>query len=337
MTISYDITWDLDPTSPTFRGRTSLRFSGRRSHADLAAVGLRGARLNGREVSSWDGTRLALKAADDNVLEVDADFAYGEDRGFRRVTVDGSTYLYALNHPTRAQWTFCCFEQTQRGRVNLTVNAEGLVLTNSTRSPIAPYVVTAAAGPWEAVGEHVYAMRSRAAERVRGEAVSRLIRRSIEFYEHLLDVPYPYEKCEAVFVPRIGFLAFSSPGLIMFDDDAFDTLASREPAYAVTVLSHEVAHTWSGNLVDAEPWLVEGVATYLSRLATAELLPGSDPWTVPENTPWPDKPYAPHLARLMSVEESIGRPALLHGLTTYYRRHAHTNAGWAELKACLRQ
>ncbi|MEU4800734.1 M1 family aminopeptidase [Actinosynnema sp. NPDC023587] len=334
MTISYDITWDLDPAEPAFRGRTAVRFRGKPPHAQLAATRLRRAQLNGRDVP-WDGARIALDA--DGVLEVDADFAYAEDRGFRKVVVDGATYQYTLQYPDLAQWSFCALDQRARSEITLTVHAPGRVLTSSTDTPIAPYALTAAAGPWVEIAEQVHVTRVRSGERARGEAVSRRIREAIGFFENLLDVPYPYGKCDAVFVPDIPHLAFSSPGLIMFDDAVFDALATLDPLYTTTVLSHEVAHAWSGNLVDAEPWLVEAVATYLSRLAAEELLPGADPWRTPDNAPWPDRPYAPHLARVRAMEDALGRPALLRALTTYFKRYAHTNAGWAEFKACLRE
>ncbi|MBB5956266.1 hypothetical protein FHS29_002852 [Saccharothrix tamanrassetensis] len=433
MTISYDITWDLDPTAATFRGRTSLRFNGKRSHAELAAVQVRRATLNGRDVP-WDGSRLALRTPDDshaaqpsrsaeplhaadglhtteplsateplggtgplrtaeplpatgpspaagplpatgplstaepshtadglhtadsshatgfshagaalhgpddNVLEVDADFAYAEDHGFRRATVDGDTYLYTYHYPNWTQRSFACFEPNLRGAVTMNINApDASVLTSDTTSPVVPYAITAVVGPWAEVGGNVYAMRTRAAERDHGEAVSQLFARSITYFEHLLGIPYPYGTCAAVFVPDIPSLAFSSAGLVLFDDDAFDALATREPRYATTVVSHEVAHQWSGNLVDAEPWLVEGLATYLSRLATEELVPGSRPWSDLDNAPLPDRPYAAHLSRIVAVEEAIGRTALVQGLTTYFRRHAHTTASWAHLQACWRQ
>ncbi|MEV0679986.1 M1 family aminopeptidase [Actinosynnema sp. NPDC050436] len=334
MTISYDITWDLDPTARGFRGRTAVRFCGTPSHAQLAASHLRHARLNGRDVP-WDGARVALDAAGE--LEVDADFAWADDRGFRRVRADGATYLYTLQYPDRAPWSFCALDQRARSEFALTVNAPGLVLASSTETPIAPYALAAAAGPWEQVAEQVYATGSRAAQRPDGEAVSRRVREAIAFFEDLLEVPFPYGKCEALFVPDLPHLAFSSPGLILFDDAVLDALATREPLYATTVLSHEVAHAWSGNLVDAEPWLVEALATYLSRLATEHLLPGTDPWQLPPNAPWPDRPYAPHLARVRAMEDALGRPALLRALRTYFRRYAHTDAGWAEFKACLRE
>ncbi|WP_433268434.1 M1 family aminopeptidase [Actinosynnema sp. CS-041913] len=337
MTISYDITWDLDPSAATFRGRTSLRFNEKRSHAELAAVEVHRATLNGRDVP-WDGSRLALDAVGDSVLEVDAVFAYAEDRGFLKATVDGDAYLYAYHYPNWTQRSFCCFEAGLRGVVTLNVNAPNAsVLTSNTTTPVVPYAVTAAVGPWAEVGADVHAMRTRAADRDRGAAVSRLVTRSIAYYEHLLGVPYPYGTCAAVFVPDIPSLAFSSAGLVLFADEAFDALATREPRYAVTVVSHEVAHQWSGNLVDAEPWLVEGLATYLSRLATEELLPGSRPWSDLDTAPLPDRPYAAHLARIVAVEEAIGRTALLQGLATYFRRHAHTTASWAHLQACWRQ
>ncbi|RKT52566.1 M1 family aminopeptidase [Saccharothrix australiensis] len=337
MTISYDIAWTLDPSAATFRGRTTARFRGARPHAELAAVEVVRATLNGRDVP-WDGERLTLRAApEDNVLEVDAVFPYESERGFRKATDDGDTYLYTLHYPQWAKRSFCCLEPDRRAAFALTVDTPGPVLTSDTAFPIVPYAVTVAAGPWSEVGDDVHVMRSRAVERDKGEEVSRLLKRSIAYFEHLLGVPYPYRRCRAVFVPELPILAFSAPGLIMFDDGALNALTSREPRYAVTVVSHEVAHQWAGNLVDSEPWLVEGLATYLSRLATEELLPGSRPWSELDTAPLPDRAYLPHLTRVAAVEEAIGRTALVQGLTTCFRRHAHATASWAHLQSYWRQ
>lgn len=320
MTVDYAITWRLEPTS--FRTHTRATFTTPRPHALLEATDVRHARLDGRDVP-WDGARLALGSA--GVLEVESVHAYAPDRGFRQVEVDGRTYRYTLHHPTHAPRTFCCLDHTTRATTTVTVHAPGKALVSDTRAPVAPHALAAAVGPWVEVAPDVHAARPFA-----GDAVSALVARSVGFFEDVLGVPYPYGACRVVFVPDLPVLGFSSPGLILLD-----TRAPLEvsPLHAATVVAHEVAHQWAGNVTDGEPSLVEGLATYLSRLAAEAFVPGVDPWTPPAGTPWPDRPYAPHLARVVGLEARVGRKALLRALGEVFRAHRFGAAGWADLEA----
>jgi aminopeptidase N len=341
---SYDITLDLDD-SDCFRSRTVVRFSSDQpaAVADLAARSVESITLNGRRLAAaevWDGTRLTLTGLDAvNVLEVDGLFPYAvEERGLRRAhDPDGTTYLYALNFPAAAPRVFCCFDDPGlRAKVTLTLSVPDgwTCVTNGTTRPLAPYVVAGAAGPWvrlhEAARSSVYAQRSRAGER--GGEIAGVMAQAIAWYEDRLGVPYPYEKLDAVFVRDLPPLAFSAPGLILFNDKVFDRIAARGPQYAATVISHEVAHAWIGGLVDCDAqWLVEACATYLSRTAVVDLMPGSQPWTVESA---PDAAYAPDAERIRDLEQTIGRTNILRGLGEFCRRFAHGNAGPAELAAC---
>ncbi|CAL9635855.1 hypothetical protein SUDANB95_06180 [Actinosynnema sp. ALI-1.44] len=319
MTVDYEITWHLDETS--FRTHTRVAFTGPRPHALLEATDVRHARLNGRDVP-WDGARLILGS--DGVLDVESVHAYAPDRGFRRVEVDGEVYRYTLHHPTAAPRTFCCLDHDTRAMV--TVHSSEPVLVSDTRAPVAPFAVVAAAGPWVEVAEHVHAVRPVAAE-----AVSSLVARSVAFFEDLLGVPYPYGVCRLVFVPDLPVLGFSSPGLVLLDARAPLTTS---PLHAATVVAHEVAHQWAGNVTGGEVSLVEGLATYLSRLAAEALVPGADPWRpVPPEVKWPDRPYAPFLARVVGLEARIGREALVGAVGSLFRAHRFADATWSDLEA----
>ncbi|MFI9816227.1 M1 family aminopeptidase [Saccharothrix variisporea] len=328
MTVDYTIAWHLEPTS--FRTHTRVSFPTPRPHALLEATDVRHARLNGHDVP-WDGARLALGPVgvpgSAGVLEVESVHAYAPDRGFRRVEVDGDTYRYTLHHPTFAPRTFCCLDHTTRATTAVTVHAPGNALVSDTRAPVAPHALAAAVGPWAEVGPDVHAARSRTFD---GRAVSALVARSVGFFEDLLDVPYPYGSCRVVLVPELPVLGFSSPGLVLLDTRAPLDLS---PLHAATVVAHEVAHQWAGNVTDGESSLVEGLATYLSRLAAEAFVPGADPWTPPTGTPWPDRPYAPHLARVVGLEARVGRKALVRALGEFFRAHRFGEAGWADLEA----
>jgi aminopeptidase N len=352
---SYDLAWQLDPAASQVKGCTTVRFRGSGRQVDLAAAQVLSASLNGRPVS-WDaplGPGTAGSAGSGgsaggspDVLRVEALFPFA-DRGFRRVVdpVDGQVYLYAASYPDAASRTMCHFADPDlRAPVALTVTvppswtclsngpaviAEGETLTFTPTAPILSSTVAPVAGPFVRAHESVYVPRSRAS--VDGAAVADLMARSIGCYEELLGVPYPYPKCDAVFVHELSSLALSTPGLIVFDQAVLDRL--DEPRYAMTVVSHEVAHQWSGNLVSTSSWLLEGLTVYLSRLFVEEALPGSRPWGDLPGRRLPDRPYAPHLARVLEVEARIGRAAVLRGLRTVMEEFAHRHAAVEDFEA----
>ncbi|EMD25179.1 aminopeptidase [Amycolatopsis azurea DSM 43854] len=355
---SYDIELVIDPAAEFFRSRTVIRFGcdEQATFADLAAHLVDKVVLNDHALvvsDVWNGSRLELTGlTTSNVLEVEALFPYAvEGRGLRRATdPDGTTYVYGMNFPDAAPRVFCCFDDAGlRAPVTLNLSApeEWSCLVNGTAEPIAPYLVAGAAGPWATlcrttipsrdspVPLTVHTQRSRAAARERGAEIADLMARSVAFYEHHLGVPYPYEKCEAVFVRDLPSLAFSLPGLILFNDKVFDLVATRGPRYAATIVSHEVAHAWIGGLVDCgdDLWLVEACATYLSRTAVPELAPGSDPWAAAEPAP-PDATYAPDAELIRELAGTIGHENVLRGLSLFFGRFAHRHAGRADLAAC---
>ncbi|HJP73322.1 MAG TPA: M1 family aminopeptidase [Pseudonocardiaceae bacterium] len=350
---SYDIELLLDePRSEVFRSRSTIRFSCARpsAYADLAASAVESAVLNGRPLDiaqAWDGARLRLTGLEAvNKLEVEGVFGFAvSGRGLRRASdPDGTGYVYGIHYPDAASRVFCCFDDPKlRARIDLRISAPTgwTSLTNGTAARLAPYLVAGAAGPWARLHQRtasaevplaVYAQRARSGEQDLGRRIAELLAESIAWCEQALGVPYPYEKCDAVFVRDLPPLALSTPGLILFADRAFDRLETRQ--YAVTVLCHEVAHSWLGGLVDCagHPWLVEAAATYLARTAVLDLVPGARPWDM-DDPPAPDAGYAEDAELIRSVEDTIGREPVLRGLGEYCRRFAGGNAGPVELAA----
>lgn len=354
---SYAVELMLDPLlANAFRCRTTIRFSSDNAtaRADLRSSVVESATLNGLplDISQvWDGSTLRLTGLGSaNVLEVEGLFPYSvDDRGVRRATdQDGTVYVYNVNSPAATSRAFCCFDDHDlRARVDLRVSvpAGWTALVSDTSSPLAPYLAVFAAGPWSRLYQGslscagvlvplaVYAQRSRAGGLDRARHIADLVARSVAFYEHLLGVPYPYQKCDAVFVRDLPQLALSVPGLIVFADAVFDPAETAGYQYDLTVISHEIAHAWIGCLVDSgvDSWLIEACATYLARTAVHSLISGSQPWDDPDA---PDAYYAPDADLIRDVEGAIGRDNVLRGLGLFCRRFAHRNAGRAELTAC---
>ena len=76
---------------------------------------------------------------------------------------------------------------------------------------------------------------------------------------------YPYTELDVVEAPLRYAIGVEFPEIVLISSDLFDT--PEKPEFAVTV-AHEVAHQWwynvVGNDVFVEPWLDEGLTTYVS-------------------------------------------------------------------------
>ncbi|XP_055901908.1 aminopeptidase N isoform X2 [Eupeodes corollae] len=103
-------------------------------------------------------------------------------------------------------------------------------------------------------------------------------RRILPFFESYFGIEYKLPKIDMVSVPDFGFGAMENWGLITFRDssllvpqDQEKTSSAEHTEYVATIIAHELAHQWFGNLVTPkwwdDLWLKEGFATYMSYIA----------------------------------------------------------------------
>ncbi|KAG5541207.1 hypothetical protein RHGRI_021155 [Rhododendron griersonianum] len=99
--------------------------------------------------------------------------------------------------------------------------------------------------------------------------------------------PYSLPKLDMVAIPDFAAGAMENYGLVTYRETALlyddkHSAASNKQRVA-TVVAHELAHQWFGNLVTMEwwthLWLNEGFATWVSYLATDSLFPEWKIWT----------------------------------------------------------
>jgi aminopeptidase N len=166
------------------------------------------------------------------------------------------------------------------------------------------------------------------------------LREPLRYYERNFGVPFPYGKCDLLFVPGFPGLAFSAPGLIAIKEEAVSTARTGDPsAFLPMVIAHELSHAWIGGLAGIyrgekiQTWLVEAIATYVSRTAVAEIMPGTAPWAAAAQTALPDHDYAANAAIIRQLESLIGRNAVF-GLGSFLRQHGHSDARQDELVDC---
>jgi aminopeptidase N len=267
---------------------------------------------------------------------------------------------------------YCCFDRADlRAPVELMVlaPAEWTCLSNTPAEPrtaaqvtegtsrfeptppLTPGITTLCAGPYDVTELHC-ATESGSALPVRmltlpsskslltpGRMLEMLCG-PLQYYERRLGIGYPYRKCDLLFVPGFPGLAFSAPGLIAMRDRVLRPEPGDHDLYLPLVIAHELTHAWIGGLAtigtaDAvEMWLTEALATYLSRMAMAEI---ADDAALRDSTAaagLPDQAYCGYAAVISHLEAMIGADAVIGGLSEFLRRHAHTCAPADDLVSC---
>jgi aminopeptidase N len=376
--LTVDLTCGPDTFQSRAEIRFGCTSPGAASFADLHAVSVHQATLNGADLDPGnyrDGCLELPGLERENVLVVEAEFCYSAaGSGLYRATdpADGSTCVYSKAYRGGAPRIFCCFDQPDlRAAFEVSIRAPAgwSCLANAPAAsrptggaagtwrfaptaPIPPGVASLCAGPYSAwagtcqrdgspaVPVTVQALPS-AGALLQPEQMLESLRQALCFYERVLGVPYPYGKCDVLFVPGFPGLAFSAPGLIAIRDRALQ--AARPGArdlYLPTVIAHELAHAWIGNLVNIchgaqiQMWLIEGLATYISRTALADIFPGSTPWAAPTAAALPDHAYATNASAIRQLETLIGQQAVTGGLGHFLRAHSHGNATTGDLVQC---
>ena len=310
---------DLDLTlgAETFGSRTTIRFgcaeAGSATFADLKAVSLGSARLNGEALpaEAWDGERLALTGLlAVNVLEVEATMAYSRDgQGLHRTVdpADERPYVYGHLFLDAAPKVFACFDQPDlKAPYALTVTApeDWVVVGNGAEQragsrwtlartqPLATYFVTVCAGPYAvARAEHdgiPMAIHARASLepqlRDQAEQMFAVTRACFDHYHRLFGIRYPFGKYDQVFVPEFNAGAMENPGCVTIRDAyLFRGSATREEILLRSnTIAHEMAHMWFGDLVTMrwwdDLWLNESFAEYMAYRALTSATEFTDAW-----------------------------------------------------------
>ncbi|XP_040925994.1 aminopeptidase N isoform X2 [Betta splendens] len=199
----------------------------------------------------------------------------------------------------------------------------------------------------------------------------------LQFFERYYNAAYPLSKSDQVALPDFDAGAMENWGLVTYRETAllYDPILSStgNKERVITVISHELAHMWFGNLVTLrwwnDLWLNEGFASYVEYLGVDHGEPGwnmgdrfilyevqkvfavdalasSHPLSCREeevNTPaeisemFSTISYSKGAAVIKMLSEFLTEPVFARGLSSYLNTFAFNNTVYTDLWDHLQQ
>ena len=110
---------------------------------------------------------------------------------------------------------------------------------------------------------------------------------ALRFFSDYFEIPYPADKIDHVAIPDFAFGAMENLGCVTYRENALliDSAGASqlELQRVATVIAHETAHMWFGDLVTMKwwngIWLNEAFATFMELAANEHFRPDWQVWT----------------------------------------------------------
>ena len=301
----------------------TCREPGASTFADLVAPTVHEIVLNGRSLdpaTAYADSRIALDDLEaTNTLVVTADCAYSNTgEGLHRFVdpVDDKVYLYSQFEVPDARRVFTTFEQPDLKSVftfTVTAPSHWVVVSNAatpepvekdggasvwsfpTTKKMSTYITAIVAGEYHGEFDTYegkfgtiplghYCRQSLREHMDTAELVT-LTKQSFAFFEEQFDYPYPFGKYDQLYVPEYNAGAMENAGCVTLRDEYLPR--SRQARsffeFRASVITHEMAHMWFGDLVTMkwwdDLWLNESFAEWACYWCEANATEFDDAWT----------------------------------------------------------
>ena len=243
-------------------------------------------------------------------------------------------------------------------------------ITFSTSPKMSTYLVALAIGDWQCLERTVDGTPIRVCaepdKKQYGQFALEAAAQSVHFYNQWYGIKYPFEKLDMLAIPDYEWGGMENTASIFYRDTALlmdeKTASVFSKRGHATVVAHEIAHQWFGDLVTAawwdDIWLNEGFATWMERkpimawhpewhleedqtasaqrvigldsLSAARAIHG-DPRTSAEIKEMFDGiTYEKGAAVLSMLESYVGPAVFRNGVNAYLKAHANGNATSAD-------
>ena len=301
----------------------TCREPGASTFADLVAPHVREITLNGRRLdpaTTYAESRITLDDLEaTNTLVVVADCAYSNTgEGLHRFVdpVDDRVYLYSQFEVPDARRVFTTFEQPDLKSVftfNVTAPSHWVVVSNAatpeaseqadgvsvwnfpTTKKMSTYITAIVAGEYHGEFDTYegkfgtiplgHYCRQSVKEHMDTAELVKLTQQSFAFFEEQFDYPYPFGKYDQLYVPEYNAGAMENAGCVTLRDEYLPR--SRQARsffeFRASVITHEMAHMWFGDLVTMrwwdDLWLNESFAEWACYWCEANATEFDDAWT----------------------------------------------------------
>ncbi|RVE72148.1 hypothetical protein OJAV_G00059050 [Oryzias javanicus] len=213
--------------------------------------------------------------------------------------------------------------------------------------------------------------RRKTIEQGQGDYALNLTGPILDFLQSYYGIPYPLSKSDQVALPDFYYGAMENWGLVTYRETRLlydpETSSNRNKETTATIIAHELAHMWFGNLVTLrwwnEVWLNEGFASYVSylgadhaepdwnvkdlivlddvhRVFAVDALTSSHPLTSEEDSiVLPEQileqfdtiSYSKGAAVLRMLSDFLSEPVFKEGLSSYLKQFSYSNTIGSDL------
>ena len=254
----------------------------------------------------------------------------------------------------------------------------GLSRTTFQDTPSMPsYLLFLAVGDFERVSRDVNGVEVgvvvRRGETARAQYALQAAEEVLHYYTDYFGIRYPLPKLDMVAVPGAGgFAAMENWGAILYFDQYLllddDRSNETDRQFVWSVVAHEIAHQWFGNLVTMtwwdDLWLNEGFASWMAAKAVEHVHPDWQPWMAQQtlgtataaaldarqgthpivqtvntiddaNLAFDDITYDKGLAVIRMLEAYVGEEGFRQGVRDYLNARLYGNARTEDLWAAV--